>query len=296
MEKILVTGANGLVGQQLVKLLLQNEYKVVAVGKGPSRLSSAPPLLNYYSADITHPFELQQILKSELPDVVVHAAAMTQVDECEQRQKEAHSLNVEATARLLLDAETYSNFFLFLSTDFVFDGEKGMYSEEDEVNPISWYGHTKVEAEAVVHTSEIPFAIVRTCLVYGPAEPGGRNNIYSWVKNSLSTGKQIQVVDDQWRTPTSVEDLAKGILLIIKKRATGIWHLSGKDRTTPYGMAITIAELYGYDKALIERVTAASFTQPGKRPAKTGFNISKAVNEIGFDPDTITANLEKLKG
>ena len=296
MEKILVTGANGLVGQQLVKLLLQNEYRVIAVGKGPSRLSHEHPLLTYYSADITHPFELQQILRNELPAVVVHAAAMTQVDECEQRQKEAHSLNVEATARLLLDAESHSSFFVFLSTDFVFDGEKGMYSEEDEVNPISWYGHTKVEAEAVVQTSEIPFAIVRTCLVYGEQEPGGRNNIYSWIKDSLSAGKAIKVVDDQVRTPTSVEDLAKGIILIIKKRSAGIWHLSGKDKITPYGLALAIADLNGFDKSLIERVTADSFTQLGKRPRLTGFDISKAVNEIGFDPGSLQTNLEKLKG
>ncbi|GAO43700.1 SDR family oxidoreductase [Flavihumibacter petaseus] len=294
MEKILVTGANGMVAQALIKLLLQQGYTVIATGRGPSRLNMTDPSLHYYPADLTHPFELQMVMEKELPQVVVHLAAMTQVDECALRQNEAHVMNVEATARLLLDAESFSSFFILLSTDFVFDGEKGMYIETDEPAPISWYGHTKVEAEALVETAAMDWAIIRTCLVYGAATPGGRQNIFSWVRSSLEAGKPINVVDDQWRTPTAVEDLAAGILLVIRQRAKGLWHLSGEERMTPYRMALAIAAQGGFDGQLLTRVTADSFTQPGKRPLLTGFDISKAKKELGFQPGKFADHIKKM--
>lgn len=294
MGKILVTGANGLVGRSLVLLLLQKGYQVIAVGRGDSRLGLKDPNLNYYSADITHPFELQMVMEKELPDIVVHSAAMTQVDDCELHRNEAHAANVEATARLLLDAESFSKFFIFLSTDFVFDGGKGMYTETDPENPISWYGNTKLEAEAIVQTAEMPWAIVRTCLVYGSQVEAGRHNIFSWVRESLSNGKPIKVVDDQWRTPTWVEDLAAGIVLVIERKAAGLWHISGADKWTPFRMANAIAGRFGYDPGLISRVTADSFSQPGKRPLLTGFNISKVKNELGYSPGTFEENLPKI--
>jgi dTDP-4-dehydrorhamnose reductase len=294
MEKILVTGANGFVGQHLTMVLAKKGYPVIATGRGVSRLPANDQQVQYYEADISHPFELQQLIEQEKPEIVVHCAAMSQVDECEQRQKEAHSINVEATARLLLDAEEHSRFFIFLSTDFVFDGENGYYKEEDAVNPISWYGHTKLEAEAVVQTSEIPWAIVRTCLVYGIAPEGGRSTIFSWLKNSLQEGKTIKVVDDQYRTPTYVNDLSAGIVLLIEQRKTGIWHISGEETFTPYGMAMAIAEKGGWDNKLLERVTADTFKQVGKRPAKTGFDITKAKKELGYQPGSFSIIAEDL--
>ncbi len=294
MEKILVTGANGFVGQALVKILAQHGYPVIATGRGVSRFPAEDQLVRYYAADISHPFELQHIVEQEKPAVIVHCAAMSQVDECEQRQKEAHSINVEATARLLLDAEEYAGFFIFLSTDFVFDGEKGSYTEEDPVNPISWYGHTKLEAEAIVQTAEIPWAIVRTCLVYGLAPEGGRSSIFSWIKNSLEEGKTIKVVDDQYRTPTYVNDLVAGILLLIEQKKTGIWHISGEEFFTPYKMAREIAQIGGWKEELLERVTADTFKQAGKRPARTGFDISKAQRELGYLPGSFGAIANEL--
>ncbi|MBZ5856379.1 SDR family oxidoreductase [Flavihumibacter profundi] len=296
MQKIVITGANGMVGQNLVQILLKKGYTVVALGKGDQRFKVQSDQFSYYSADLTHPFEVQSILAKEQPDCIVHCAAMTQVDDCELNQKEAHALNVEATARLLLDAEAYSKFFVFLSTDFVFDGETGLYSETDPVKPISWYGQTKVEAEAIVETAEIPWAIIRTCLVYGLPVEAGRQNLFSWVKSSLETGKAIKVVDDQWRTPTWVQDLVNGIVLVIEQKATGIWHLSGEDLLTPYQMAHAIAEKFNLDKSLIERVTANNFSQPGKRPARTGFTIEKAKTRLGYAPGDFRNNLDRLKG
>ena len=294
IKKILVTGANGFLGQHLVNLLLQKGCTVIAVAKGPKRLPFDPAeSFAYYDVDITNDFLLNAVLEKEKPSTVVHAAAMTQADDCQLNQPGCEAINVRATAQLLLSAETYSRHFIYISTDFVFDGEKGDYAETDDVNPVSWYGFTKVQAESIVETSEIPFAIVRTCLVYGNTLTGTRSNIVNWAKDNLAAGKHIKVVSDQWRTPTWVEDLAKGIWLVIEKNATGIYHISGKDKLTPYDIAMKTAALCGYDNGLIEKADAASFSQPAKRPPRTGFNINKARKELGFEPVGFDEGLRK---
>jgi dTDP-4-dehydrorhamnose reductase len=293
--KILITGANGLLGQHLVKLLLQEGYSVTAVGKGENRLPfKTNEHFTYYSIDITDDFLMQQVLQKEKPDTIVHAAAITQVDECQLNQEKCEEVNVRATAQLLLTAEEFSKHFIYISTDFVFDGEKGNYREDENMNPVNWYGFTKVQAESIIETSNIPFSIVRTCLVYGNTLTGTRSNIISWVKQSLEDNNHIKVVNDQWRTPTYVEDLAKGVLLIIQKKATGVYHISGKDKLTPYDIALKTAAHFGLDASLIEKADASSFQQPAKRPLKTGFDISKAEKELGFEPLGFNEGLQKM--
>ena len=294
MVKILVTGANGLLGQHLVKLLTENEYTVIATGKGPCRVEQPDEQrFRYYPADLTYPLSLHEIFIKEQPEMVIHAAAMTQVDDCEMQQDACFDINVQATINVLVEAEAYSSHFIYVSTDFVFDGEKGNYTEEDDQNPLSWYGFTKVQAESIVQTCDMPWSIVRTCLVYGRNVSGGRNNIVTWVKNSLDEGKTIRVVSDQLRTPTYVEDLAKGILMIVRQKRTGVFHIAGKDLKTPYEIALGTAALLGLDSRLIQQADASSFSQPGKRPPKTGLDISKARQELGYEPLSFEEGLKR---
>ena len=293
--KVLITGANGLLGQHLTKLLLDKNYQVIATSRGGSRLPFEPSgNYTYYSMDIANAFDTYAVMNREKPDVVVHAAAMTNVDECELQPEQCDRINVQGTAQILTDAESFSSHFIFISTDFVFDGEQGNYSEDDETLPISLYGFTKLQAESMVQTSDLPFAIVRTCLVYGNLLKGTRSNIVSWVKDSLEQGKTIQVVSDQVRTPTYVGDLAKGIALIIEKKATGFYHISGKDWLTPYDIAIKTAHKFQLDAGKIVKVDASTFKQPGRRPLKTGFVIEKARKELGYEPMTFDEGLELM--
>jgi dTDP-4-dehydrorhamnose reductase len=293
--KVLITGANGLLGQHLTKLLIDKNYQVVATSRGESRLPFQPSdNYTYHSMDIANAFDTYAVMNREKPDVVVHAAAMTQVDDCELQPEQCERINVQGTAQILTDAETFSSHFIYISTDFVFDGERGNYKEDDDTLPISLYGFSKLQAESMVQTSDIPFAIVRTCLVYGNLLKGTRSNIVSWVKDSLEQGKTIQVVSDHVRTPTYVEDLAKGIALIIEKKATGIYHISGKDWLTPYDIALKTAAKYNLDAGKIVKVDAATFKQPGRRPMKTGFNIEKARKELGFEPMTFDEGLSRM--
>lgn len=293
--KVLITGANGLLGQHLTKLLLDKNYQVVATSRGESRLPFEPSgNYTYHSMDIANAFDTYAVMNREKPDVVVHAAAMTNVDECELQPEQCDRINVQGTAQILTDAESFSSHFIFISTDFVFDGEQGNYSEEDETLPISLYGFTKLQAESMVQTSDIPFAIVRTCLVYGNLLKGTRSNIVSWVRESLEQDKTIQVVSDQVRTPTYVGDLAKGIALIIEQKATGIYHISGKDWLTPYDIAIKTAQKFQLDAGKIVKVDASTFKQPGRRPLKTGFVIEKARKELGYEPISFDEGLELM--
>lgn len=293
--KVLITGANGLVGQHLIKLLLDRNYQVVATGRGESRLPFEPSgNFTYHEMDVANALETFGVMDLEKPDVVVHAAAVTNVDDCELRPQHCERINVQGTSQILTDAETFSGHFIFISTDFVFDGEKGNYTEEDDTKPISLYGFSKLQAESMVEISTIPYAIVRTCLVYGNLLKGERSNIISWVRGNLEQGKTIQVVSDQLRTPTYVEDLVNGILLIIEKKATGIYNIAGKDWLTPYDIAIKTAAKLNLDATKIVKVDAATFKQPGRRPLKTGFVIDKARKELGYEPISFDEALEKM--
>lgn len=290
---ILITGANGFLGYYLTEQLLKSDYRVVATGKGPCRLPfSNYPDFQYEEMDFTDPYSIHDVFENIKPGVVIHAGAMSKPDECELDQMKAYLVNVEGTVQLLINSADIKSFFVFLSTDFVFDGEKGMYDENDIPQPVNYYGKTKLEAEEAVREYEFDWAIVRTVLVYGKNH-SGHNNILKIIKDKLEGKEQYHLVDDQVRTPTYVEDLAKGIMMIIEKRAKGIFHLSGKDILTPYQMAIRTARYLKLDSSHLKSVTAASFSQPAKRPLKTGFNIDKAKRELGYDPVSFDEGLKK---
>ncbi len=291
--KILITGANGFLGYYLVEKLLQKNYTVIATSKGPCRLPFQQyKNFTYYEMDFTDPFKVHDVFEKTAPEVVIHSGAISKVDDCELNQWEAYRVNTEATVTLLVNAEDYNSFFVFVSTDFVFDGERGMYKEDDKPNPVNFYGKTKGEAEDAVKEHPHEWAIARTILVYGKPQ-ANRGNLLTIVKEKLEKGEKYNVVDDQVRTPTFVGDLADGIVAIVEKRATGIYHLSGADVWTPYQMAVTTAEYLGLDSSLINKVTAADFSQPAKRPPKTGFVIDKAKRVLGFKPMSFREGLKK---
>lgn len=291
--KILITGANGLLGQKLVSLLApKKEINVIATARGKSRLSSEYGSFLYESMDIANREEVIQVVSLHKPDVIINTAAMTNVDECEKEKQACMQLNVEAVKFLVEAAERTSAFLLHLSTDFIFSGEEGPYDEEGIPAPVNFYGESKLLGEQVVMERNIKWAIARTVLVYGIVPDMSRSNIILWVKGSLEAQKHIQVVDDQWRTPTLAEDLAMGCYLIAKQQAEGIFNISGSDMLTPYEMAMKTADFFGLDKSLITRTDSTKFTQPAKRPPKTGFIIEKAKSSLGYQPHSFDEGIK----
>jgi dTDP-4-dehydrorhamnose reductase len=282
--KILITGSNGLLGQKLVsQLSQQTDIQLIATSRGANRMDFTEGY-EYQEMDITNAEQVAEVIEKTRPDAIIHTAAMTNVDQCEEEKDLCWTMNVKAVEYLVEACEKHQIFLCHLSTDFVFDGQSGPYSEEDNPSPVSFYGWSKYAAEEVVKRSKCPWSIVRTVLVYGITNDMSRSNIILWVKNSLDQHKAIKVVTDQFRTPTLAEDLAMGCCLVVTKNAEGIFHISGKNFLTPYEMAIQTADFFGLDKSLISQVDSSNFTQPAKRPARTGFILDKAISVLGYNP------------
>jgi dTDP-4-dehydrorhamnose reductase len=294
---ILLTGANGLLGQHLIKLLLEKQLQVIATSRGPSRLPfSNNNNYTYQELDITDGPKVNNLLLRHRPHAVIHCAAMTQVDQCEENKIDCWNVNVTATRFLLDAAKEIDARFIFLSTDFVFDGLNGPYAEDALPNPVNYYGSSKWGAEKAVAESGLHWTIIRTILVTGNPLNGTRKNIITWVKDKLEKGEKIRMVDDQYRTPTFVEDLAAGIMLVLEKNAQGIYHISGKDSLTPYSIAVETAKLLKLNESLIEKTDSPSLSHLALRPPKTGFVIEKAQNELGYNPHSFRDSLQKMFG
>ncbi|MBT9391859.1 SDR family oxidoreductase [Hymenobacter sp. NST-14] len=290
--KILITGSNGLLGQKLVALLAQQaEVEVVATSRGTNKLARLYPAVRFVPLDVTDAVRVQEVVRAERPTHLLHTAAMTNVDECELNQAACWAQNVTAVAHLVAACEQHQVHLLHLSTDFIFSGETGPLTEEAEPGPVNFYGESKLAAEGLVRQCRAPWAILRTVLVYGVAHEYGRTNLVVWVRDSLRAGKPIQVVSDQLRTPTLAEDLAQGCWLAARNQATGIYHLSGAELLTPYQMALAVAAYFGLDASLISRVDASTFSQPARRPLRTGFIIEKAGRELGYRPHSFAAGI-----
>lgn len=292
-SRILITGANGLVGQKLVSHLIKlNNFEVLATGRGPCRLPADWSGYTYKEMDNTNPIGVAKIFRHFQPAIVVHSGAMTQVDDCEEKQAECHRQNVEATAYIIHECRRINSHLIFISTDFIFDGKDGPYSEDAKGNPVNFYGESKLLAEEAVLASGLLFwTIVRTVLVYGISNDMSRSNLILWVKSSLEAGKTIQVVDDQFRSPTLAEDLAEGIINIALKKAVGIYNICGPDMISPHQMALLTADYFGLDKTKIKNVDSATLAHKGNRPLKTGLIIDKAIKELDFKPKSFTEGI-----
>ncbi len=281
--KILVTGSNGLLGQKLTSLMASEAgVTLVATGRGEDRYKGEG--YTYRSMDITSKEDVEAVITEERPEAIIHCAAMTNVDECEQNREACWKMNVDSVGYIIAAAEKQGSFLLHLSTDFIFDGKKGPLDEMEQPDPVNYYGESKLEAERLVQKSQLKWAIARTVLVYGITKNMSRSNIILWVKNSLEKQQHIKVVDDQWRTPTLAEDLAMGCFLIVKNKAEGIFNISGEDFLSPYDMAMKTVEYFKLDGSYIQKADSTIFSQPAKRPPKTGFIINKAKQVLGYSP------------
>lgn len=292
MKRILITGSNGLLGQKLAELLLpRTDVEVLATSRGENKLAAIYPTLPFSSMDVTDLAQIVKVVGEFKPTHIIHTAAMTNVDQCESDKAGCIKLNRDAVEYLVSACEEFDVHLIHLSTDFIFDGEDGPYSETAEGKPVNFYGQSKLQGEQIVKKALCKWVIIRTVLVYGVAHDYGRTNIVLWVRDNLQAGKVIKVVNDQFRTPTLAEDLAMGCWLAVEHDAEGIYHISGKEMLTPYEMALQVASYFTLDNSLIDKVDGSTFTQPAKRPTKTGFIISKAETELGYSPHTFAEGI-----
>ena len=295
MIKVVITGSNGLLGQSLLKLLLleKDTYKIFGFSRGENR--SGRDDFSYVSIDITNEENLKETLLGIQPDFIINTAAMTQVDDCEGDKEACDLLNVTVVKWLSEISEDINAHLIHLSTDFIFDGIKGNYKETDTPNPLSYYGLSKLKSEEILINSKIDYTILRTILVFGKVYDMSRSNIVLWVKSMLEKGKEITIVDDQFRTPTYVEDLALACKISMDKKAIGIFNISSNELLSVYEIAQQIADAFHLDKSLIKPISTSTLNQTAPRPAKTGFDLSKTNKVLEFYPKSFKEDLQRFK-
>lgn len=282
--KIMVTGSNGLLGQKLIHQLANRpDVTLLATARGNNRLKKQAGYA-YTSLDITDGPAVLALCQAWQPDAIIHTAAMTQVDDCEDQQAACWELNVTAVDHLIRAAEAVNAHLVHLSTDFIFDGAAGPYDETAAPNPLSFYGKSKLAAEKLLLESSISYSIIRTVLVYGVAEDMSRSNIVLWAKGALEKGQPLRIVSDQFRTPTLAEDLAQGCILAAMKRAQGIYNISGKDQMSVLELVKRVAKYFDLPTDQISEVSTDTLNQRARRPLVTGFVLDKARRDLGYEP------------
>ena len=289
---ILITGSNGLLGQKIVRQLKKRKIEFIATSKGENRNPDCDDS-RYVSMDICSEDEIAQVFNTFLPTHIIHTAAITNVDYCELNPKDCQETNVAATEKLFNQTKKIGAHFQLLSTDFIFDGEKGNYKEDDEPNPLSVYARSKVDAERfILNDTYLNYSIVRTIIVFGVANNLTRTNIVSWAKDALSKGQEMRIIDDQFRAPTWADDLAWACIRICELEKRGVFHISGPETMSIFEIVERVAKFFGLSTKTLVRTNSSALNQPAKRPPKTGFDLTKSRNELGYNPKTLEETLD----
>lgn len=293
--KLLITGSNGLLGQKIVKRCLKHQIPFVATSKGENRNPDCPPS-NYFSLDITKKAEIELLFAQQKPTAVIHTAALTNVDYCEENPEECFDVNVIATKFLFEASKHIQSHFELVSTDFVFDGEKGNYSEEEPTNPLGVYAKSKVAAEQILQNDPYKnWSIARTIIVYGTGFGLSRSNMILWALEALPKGDLMRLVNDQFRAPTWADDLAYGCVEIVLRKQQGIFHLSGPVTRSIDQIVMEIGRILNLDKLSVETISSNTLNQAAKRPPKTGFNLSKAEKLLDYCPKDLKETIPILQ-
>lgn len=289
--KIVVTGANGFTGQHVVKYLANKGFQVFALSRGKSRLANHKQV-NYHACELTNVSSVNDLINEIKPDWIIHIAAMSKPDECNNDRENCLLHNVQATIYLGEAAIKNQSRFIYFSTDFIF-GENGPHGEEDIASPLNFYGESKLLAENWVKQHVQRAVIVRPVFIYGPELPGSRPSFIQWVQKQLVQEKSIKVVNDQKRTPTYVIDICQGLETIIIGNHEGIFHLAGAEIITPYQMAIEVANCLSLNAQLIEAVDSNTFPEPVKRAKQSGLKIDRASTILNYKPHSFAVGVRK---
>jgi len=284
MKKILVTGAFGQLGTSLCKVL--SNKSILATG----RIITSTEKYRCMELDITNQKNVEELIHNYKPDIIIHLAAMTDVDGCEKDPEIAFDINVKATENLL---NNFRGKFIYISTDYVFDGEAGPYYEDDKVNPVSVYGKTKLYGENLIQESDIDWVILRSNIIFSYNDRT-KASFVNWVVNSLKRKQIITVVNDQWNNPTWTNDLANVISMIIEKNISGLYHYGGGDFLNRLEFAKMIASAFSLDRELIKPITTPELNWLAQRPLKSGLYTNKIELDLGIEPLPIQKALDKM--
>jgi dTDP-4-dehydrorhamnose reductase len=292
MEKLIITGVNGLLGQKLLEQAHSN-YTVLGIDLHDEPFNKKIKF-EYRKLDITKRRAVRDVMVSFKPHYLVNTAAMTDVDGCETQKEQCWKINVEAVENLIQAVRRTGTKIIQLSSDYVFDGNDGPYSETDIPQPLGYYGKSKLASENLLIASGLEHAIVRTMVLYGDGIEI-RPNFVTWLIEKLKLGKSVTIVTDQLGNPTLADDLARAILKIIEHNKWDLYHISGSELIDRYSFALKIADVFKLDKNLITPITTPELSQPAPRPLKSGFIIDKARTKLGIEMSNIEEGLKAIK-
>ena len=282
--RLLVTGGSGLMGSKVAELALENGYEVFS-----GYAHHEPKCGMGVKFDLADGDSVADAVRYSRPDFIIHTAALTDVDLCETNKDLAYKMNVLSTKILAEEAEKVGAFTIYTSTDYVFDGSRGMYKEEDLTGPVNYYGYSKLLGEAYCD------AIARTCVIYGSQPASGKVNFALWILKGLAEGKAVKVVVDQYITPTLNTNLARMVLELAERRQKGVYHLAGATRISRYDFAVKIAKTFGLDENNIVRSRMSEMMWAAKRPVDSSLDISKASRCLNAKPWCIKEALRTLR-
>jgi dTDP-4-dehydrorhamnose reductase len=292
MKRICVTGGNGLLGTRLISTA-EGRYRLALIDLQDGPLVHTDGL-NYIQGDITNAPSIRKCIVGAEPDCVINAAAFTDVDGCEFEREKAWAVNVEGARNVALVCRELKIKMIHISTDYIFDGKDGPYGEDDIPNPIGYYGKTKLESEGRVQEILDDAVIARTMVLYGYT-PGVRPNFVTWLIGKLNIKERVTIVDDQFGTPTLADDLAKALMVLYEKDGRGVYNTAGSECLSRYDFAVTIADIFGFDKSLIEPITTAGLKQAAPRPLRSGLKIDKIRREMDVSFYTASEGIHVLK-
>ncbi len=293
-KRVLITGANGLVGQKLVEVFSRDrDFDLLACGRQAHAYNSSASF-GYLSLDITNRGAVKELVWNFSPDYIINAAAFTDVDACEREKELSWKANVTAVENLIAAARLVESCVVQISTDYIFDGKSGPYDENALPNPLNYYGREKLAAENAVRSSGENWLIVRTNVVYGVA-PKVKKNFALWLAQELKQHHRVNVVSDQYGNPTLADDLARGIYELVRWGKRGVYHIAGADFMSRYEFARKLAEVFGYDESLITPIKTADLNQLATRPLQSGLITLKAQSELSLNFLTVGESLKIFK-
>ncbi len=289
--RILVTGSSGLLGSAAIRLAIRGGHEVYSA-YGNNRPEAGIPL----RLDLTALQDIGRAVGRVDPDAIIHAAALTDVDRCERERDLAMRVNAEATAAIASAAREAGAFLVYISTDYVFNGERGLYSEEDEPDPVNFYGYTKLKGEEFVRERAGGYCIARASVIYGAVPASGKANFALWLIDKLGRGEEASVLVDQYISPTLNSSLARMVLEAAERGLEGIYHMAGADRVSRYDFAAKLCEVFGLDASLLKPARMGDMGWVARRPRDSSLDVSKAAGALRGKPLKLIEALRTLRG
>ena len=293
--KVLVIGASGFIGRHLVSRLgATGGHEVFCTFR--SRPLTADPGnrtrprgQHWYQLELTDPVELEKLFGLIRPDMVLHLAAMADVGTAERKPDMAAAVNVVATANVARLSEAFGARLLFVSTEYVFNGQRGLYLEDDSPDPTTQYGRTKRDAEREVVRRAFDGSVLRTSIVYGWPAPGRRNFVPALIER-LQKGETYSASTQVMRSPVYVEHLVEGMVRLVEDNHPGIHHVAGRDWVSMYEFALAVADSFGLDRNLV-----IPSDDPPPSPDRLGLDCARTMELLGLEPFGLAEGLAAMR-